>query len=181
MVRIGFWSARIALVISSFAFTTLSPRQGFTARSSQTEGRYCATCAAAHGRNHALNHLPRAHQCSHTPKLEKCLEVDHNVVSAIARVVPAPQRSCYESLVAHESSCSTTVPHDRHATGNANDGIGLCAIETDPSIRDSNNRGPECDEIRSATGQVRCCVHMMKKWGPRYFGTVKRCLTPQCY
>lgn len=101
-----------------------------------------------------------------------------NLTSAIAQVTN--QVACYESLFFTESGCSTTVVHDRRATNNPHAGVGLCALETSPAIRAQNRRGPECEDIRSTHGQIRCCVHLMRSTNGRYFGTVLHGKTPRC-
>jgi hypothetical protein len=98
--------------------------------------------------------------------------------AAIARVTN--QVACYESLFYTESSCSTTVVHDRVKTNNPHAGVGLCALETSPAIRAQNRRGPKCNDIRSTLGQIRCCVHLMQSTSGRYFGTVIHGKTPRC-
>jgi hypothetical protein len=101
-------------------------------------------------------------------------------LKAMGGIASSGQVACYESLFAVESSCSSTVYHDPRKAHNPYPGTGLCAIEKDPNIRRKNRRGPNCDDVRSVAGQIRCCIHLMKSTHGNYFGTVLRGLTPRC-
>lgn len=106
-----------------------------------------------------------------------------NLTSQINAVL-GPERShltaCYESLFNVESTCNPNVYHDPKKAHNHFEGIGLCAIEKSPYIRlVKQQRGPDCAEVSSTLGQIRCCVHLMQSTNGRYFGTIPK-LTPRC-
>jgi hypothetical protein len=90
---------------------------------------------------------------------------------------------CWSNLFGVESAgtCSTTVYHDPKKAHNPYAGIGLCAIEQSPAIRDQNRRGPACKNIKGFENQFRCCKSMMQKTNAAYFGSVKCGHVPHCH
>lgn len=98
----------------------------------------------------------------------------------IASVVGKAKATCYGKLIMSESGCNLKVYHDKKKAFNPYEGIGLCAFEKSPVVRQQNGRGPNCVKLTTFEQQVRCCKDIVEDTQGRYFGTMKCGKTPRC-
>jgi hypothetical protein len=99
-------------------------------------------------------------------------------MSVITSIVGTAQAQCYKKLFMAETTCNPFKYQPAGNVGNRYSAYGFCSIVKDYAPR--KKYGPECRDIESIAGQVKCCQKLMRKY-PTYFGPVNRKEIPRCY
>lgn len=105
-----------------------------------------------------------------------------SIRSHVEAIVGKAKSACYMKLFLIESTCDYTRPQAQGNVGNAYAAYGLCSIENDVDVRESQNRGPDCKKISTIDQQIRCCRAMVKQTSKKnsYFGPIRRGEVSKC-
>lgn len=160
---------------------------------SKTEAGACLTCKSGSKHKGGVSRLPVKKSKGKKKKSSKgasyACPQGHRAIHSrcpalepqIRKILGAKNVACYSNLFGVEGGCSVHVKHDPKKAHNPHAGVGLCAIESSPAVRKRNRRGPACNSIGTAAGQIKCCAHLMRSTNAKYFGTVRCGNTPRCY